>query len=134
MKSDQTLTILFWYLKSKADSNGFAPIICRISIDGSNEEFSIAHKVHVDHCDIDTKRVKTAKNAKVINSTINGIQSNLETQFTVLKTQHETISPLMLKNAYNNLPVDHKKGSKRSDVKKMPTLLELTDQPLTFRR
>lgn len=96
MKSNQALTILFWYRKSKADSKGFAPIICRISIDGSNEEFSTAHKVHIDHWDIDIKRVRTAANAKAINSIINRIQNNLETHFTVLKTQYESISTLML--------------------------------------
>ena len=45
-----------------------APINCRISIDGSNEEFSIAYKVHIDHWDIDIKRVRKATNAKAINS------------------------------------------------------------------
>lgn len=39
-------------------------IICRISIAGSDEEFSIAQKVHIDHWGIDIKRVRTAANAK----------------------------------------------------------------------
>jgi asparagine synthetase A len=109
MKSNQVLTILFWHRKSKADSKGLAPIICRISIDGSNEEFSVAHKVHVDDWDIDVKRVRKATNAKAINSTINHIQNILETHFTVLKTQYDSVSALMLKNAYKNLPIHHKK-------------------------
>ncbi len=45
MKSNQKLTVLFWHRKSKADANGLAPIICRISIDGSEAEFSIGKKV-----------------------------------------------------------------------------------------
>ncbi len=128
MKSNQTLKVLFWHRKSKADSKGFAPIICRISIDGSSEEFSISHKVHTYDWDVDTKRVRANTNSKKINSIINTIQSNLETQFTVLKTLHGVISPLMLRNAFNNLPVDHKKGNQRVGSQNKPTLLELTDQ------
>jgi len=127
MKSNQALTILFWHRKSKADSRGFAPIICRISIDGSNEEFSIAQKVHIDHWDINIKRVRTVANAKAINSNINRIQSNLETHFTVLKTQYDSVSALMLKNAYKNLPIHHKKGNQKPVIQQIPTLLELTD-------
>ena len=74
MKSNQTLKVLFWHRKSKADSKGFAPIICRISIDGSNEEFSISRKVHINDWDVDTKRVRYTTNSKKINSTINTIQ------------------------------------------------------------
>lgn len=46
MKSNQKMTLLFWHCKSKADGNGNAPIICRISIDDEEEELSIGRKVH----------------------------------------------------------------------------------------
>lgn len=68
MKSNQNLSILFWHRKSKADSNGFAPIICRISIDGLQKEFSIARKVHSDNWDTRNKRVSSCTDAKRINS------------------------------------------------------------------
>jgi uncharacterized membrane protein len=50
MKSNQTLKVLFWHRKSKADSRGLTPIICRISIDGEDAEFSTTLKAHVEHC------------------------------------------------------------------------------------
>ncbi|WP_410429570.1 hypothetical protein [Pedobacter lusitanus] len=48
MKSNQNLSILFWHRKSKADINGYAPIICRISIDGKQTEFSIARRMWIE--------------------------------------------------------------------------------------
>lgn len=128
MKSNQTLTILFWHRKSKADAKGFAPIICRISIDGMNEEFSIARKVHISNWNLSAKRATSCSDAKSINSTINRIQSDLERHFTVLQTNHKIITPLMLRNIYKCLPTDHKKGKpKPKPEDKIPSLLELAD-------
>ena len=53
MKSNQTLKILFWHRKSKADLKDHAPIICRISIDGKDAEFSTGQKVHINNWDIE---------------------------------------------------------------------------------
>jgi len=41
MKSNQKLALLFWHRKSKADKNGFAPVICRITIDDNSDPASI---------------------------------------------------------------------------------------------
>ncbi|QNK64012.1 hypothetical protein H7F33_05845 [Pedobacter sp. PAMC26386] len=65
MKSNQTLTILFWHRKSKKDANGLAPI-CRISIDGMEEELSTGRKAHVDNWNNTTKRVITGQHAKIV--------------------------------------------------------------------
>jgi len=127
MKSNQTLKILFWHRKSKADSKGFAPIICRISIDGDDEEFSTAQKVHIDSWDVETKKVIKSSNSKKINSTITNIENTLEVNFTVLKTQYGCVSPLMLKNAFQNRPVDNKKGESQKKEQKTPSLLELIE-------
>ena len=43
MKSNQKLSVLFWHRKSKVDANGYAPIICRISIDGEDDRKLILH-------------------------------------------------------------------------------------------
>lgn len=127
MKSNQTLKILFWHRKSKADSKGFAPIICRISIDGNDEEFSTAQKVHFDSWDVKTKKVIKSHNSKKINSIIANIENTLEVNFTVLKTQYDCVNPLMLKNAFQNLPVDNKKGEGKKNKQKTPLLLELIE-------
>jgi len=67
MKSNQTLKILFWHRKSKADSKGLAPIICRISIDGKDEEFSTSQKVHIADWDVEAKKVTRSADSKKIN-------------------------------------------------------------------
>lgn len=64
MKSNQKLTVLFWHRKSKADVKGYAPVICRISIDGDEQQFSISRKVHLTEWDQETKRVKGGADAK----------------------------------------------------------------------
>ncbi|SFE33935.1 hypothetical protein SAMN03003324_00135 [Pedobacter antarcticus] len=100
MKSNQTLKILFWHRKSKADSKGFAPIICRISIDGKDAEFSTSQKVHLSEWDVKTKKVIGSINLKKINSALNHIESSLEINFTVLKTKFDDVTPIMLKNVF----------------------------------
>ncbi|QNK64101.1 site-specific integrase [Pedobacter sp. PAMC26386] len=127
MKSNQTLTILFWHRKSKKDANGLAPIICRISIDGMDEELSTGRKAHVDNWDNKTKRVITGQHAKMTNSLINRMQVDLERYFTVLQSNFDAVTPLKLKNIYRNLPHDHKKGQTAITAKKKISLLELAD-------
>jgi len=89
MKSNQTLKILFWHRKSKADLKDHAPIICRISIDGKDAEFSTGQKVHINNWDIELKKIIKSENAKKINAELNQISSVLEVNFTVLKTKYE---------------------------------------------
>ena len=130
MKSNQTLTLLFWHRKSKADKDGYAPLICRISIDARNEEFTTGIKVHLDQWNVGTKRVTGGNDAKKINSRINQIQADLERHFAILQIQHENITPLMLKNAFRNLPLDHAKGAARpeSNSNTLPSLMEVADK------
>ncbi len=71
MKSNQKLTLLFWHRTSKADKNGFAPIICRISIDGEEEEeISIGRKVHIAKWDSENKRAIGGPEEKKTNQKI----------------------------------------------------------------
>lgn len=127
MKSNQTLKVLFWHRKSKADSKGFAPIICRISIDAKDVEFSTAQKVHIDCWDVETKKVIMSADAKKINMALNHVESSLEVNFTVLKTKYNCVSPLMLKNAFHNLPIESKKGEAKLREREIPRLLALTE-------
>jgi len=127
MKSNQTLKILFWHRKSKADLKNYAPIICRISIDGKDAEFSTGQKVHINNWDIELKKVIRSENAKKINAELNRISSVLEVNFTVLKTKYEFISPSMLKNSYRNVPIERNVQIKSHNLNKVPSLLELVD-------
>ncbi|MBB5645711.1 site-specific integrase [Pedobacter cryoconitis] len=124
MKSNQNMSILFWHRKSKADNNGYAPIICRISIDGKQIEFSTAKKIPNDRWDVEKKRILPCPEAKSINSALNRIQCELEKHFTILQSLHEIVSPAMLRKSYRNLSIDNSK-KKEQTGNKIPTLLEL---------
>lgn len=127
MKSNQKLTVLFWHRKSKADANGLAPIICRISIDGSEAEFSIGKKVSIGHWDTEAKKAKGGAEARIINKRITQISADLERHFTVLQMEHSHISPIMLRNVFNGLPFDQRKGMPNKAVHQSATILTLTD-------
>jgi hypothetical protein len=59
MKNHQKLTLLFWHRKSKADKKGYAPVICRISMDGEPEaELATSKKVHMDEWCKDNKKAR----------------------------------------------------------------------------
>ncbi|WP_416338768.1 Arm DNA-binding domain-containing protein [Pedobacter sp. MC2016-05] len=72
---------MFWQRKSKADLKDYAPIICRISIDGKGAEFSTDQKVHINNWNIELKKVIRSENAKKINSELIRISSVLEVNF-----------------------------------------------------
>ncbi len=92
--------MLFWHRKSKADKNGLAPVICRISVDGDDEEIGTGRKVHIDNWDVENKMATGGKVEKQTNAYLAGMTNDLETYFKVLQSQHEVITPLMLKNVY----------------------------------
>jgi len=127
MKSNQKLTLLFWHRKSKADAMGYAPVICRISIDGSEEEFPIGRKVRLNDWDTENKKAKGGLEAKKTNQKIAQVTADLERYFTVLQLEHEHITPLMLKNVYNGLPAGHQKGKAKPEHPKATTLLQVAD-------
>lgn len=58
MKSNQKLTLLLWQRKSKVDAKGYAPIYCRMSIEGKEEELATGVKAHLDEWDKDFKKAK----------------------------------------------------------------------------
>ena len=127
MKSNQKLTLLFWHRKSKADNNGNAPIICRISIDGEEEEMSIGRKVHLNKWDAESKRAIGGTEEKKTNQKIVQVTADLERHFTVLQLEHEFITPIMLKNVYNGLPAEHQKGRPKPEAQQTATLLQVAD-------
>ncbi len=127
MKSNQKLSLLFWHRKSKSDNAGFAPVICRISIDSRSEEFSIGKKVHVDHWDAGTKKAVGGKEAKAVNQKISSVATDMERHFTVLQMEHSNVTPLMVKNAFLGLPATGGRKIQGQPPKGPDTLLKLAD-------
>jgi len=129
MKNNQKLTVLFWHRKSKADETGSAPIICRITVDSSEAEFSIGKKIPAKNWNSKTKRVYGCLDAKLINSRINQIETDLERHFFKLQFEHEYISPIMVRNVYKGLSADYKPGeSQNSNESQTRSILALADQ------
>lgn len=121
MKSNQKLFVMFWLKKSKATTDGSAPIYARITIDGLSDEISTGKKAHPDYWDTENKIVtQHGTDAKKINQKIRQVETDLDRHFGVLQTQYEHITPLMLKNVFNGIPAEQRKqqsGERRETVK-----------------
>jgi len=134
MKNYQNLTLLFWHRKSKADSKGNAPVICRLSIEGEEEaEIATGKKVHSTEWCLENKKAKgTSAQAKETNLKISEMTVDLKRLFTVLQMQHERITPLMIKNLYQGKPAEQPKEFKVKPMPKgnepTPTLLQAADK------
>ncbi len=128
MRNHQKLTLLFWHRKSKADAKGYAPVICRISIEGEEpEELAIGRKVHLNNWDVENKIAKGGSYEKKTNLKISEVTVDLNRDFAVMQTQYEHITPLMLKNVYKGLPAKLLKGLPKPELKIIPSLLQLSD-------
>lgn len=129
MKNHQKLTLLFWHRKSKADAKeGYAPVICRISIEGEeSEELAIGRKVHTANWDIKNKKAKGGFEAKKTNFKILEVTVDLERKFTQLQLEYERITPLMVKNVYQGLPAKLLKALPKQEPQIIPSLLQVAD-------
>jgi site-specific recombinase XerD len=135
MKNHQNLTLLFWHRKSKPDTRGYAPVICRISIEGEpEEEISTGKKVLLNEWSLENKKaIGNSKEAKETNLKISELTVDLTRHFTVLQIQYEKITPLMLKNVYQGKPADLQREIKetrkiiKEEKPRTPTLLQAVD-------
>lgn len=127
MRNHQKLTLLFWHRKS-TDAKGYAPVICRISIQGEvSEELAIGMKVHLNDWDVENKKAKGGSHGKKVNLKISEVTVDLNREFVVLQAGHERITPLMVKNVYNGLPPNMIKNVAKPELKVVPTLLQVSD-------
>jgi site-specific recombinase XerD len=128
MRNHQKLTLLFWHRKSKPDAKGYAPVICRISIEGEvSEELAIGMKVHLSDWDVENKKAKGGSHGKKVNFKISEVTVDLNREFVILQSGYERITPLMIKNVYNGLPPNFIKSAIKPEHKVVPTLLQISD-------
>jgi site-specific recombinase XerD len=105
MKFKQNLSIMFWLYRSKATSDGKAPLYARVTIEGKFKDISVGRKAPVDQWDEKMKEVTAGDaEARVTNSKIAELESDLTAHFKVLQSQHEVVMPEMLKRAYLGKP------------------------------
>ncbi|MDB5133737.1 MAG: integrase [Mucilaginibacter sp.] len=138
MKNNQNISLLFWHRKSKQNKNGYAPIICRISIKGGPKaEIAIGKKAHFDEWDLDNKKAKGKdKETKEINLKISELTVDLNRYFIFLQGRYEKITALMLKNVYLGKPAKQQKVVNKSEklIEKkssIPTFLQTVDIHIT---
>ena len=128
MKSNQKLLIMFWLKKSKATKkDGTAPLYARVTIDGEDEEISTSIKIRPEHWDTDAKRhTEPTTEGRKTNLEIAQAEIDIDRFFKVLQTQHDSVTPLMVKHAY----LEYKHPSKKV-IEPPPvdhTLIEQFDQ------
>lgn len=129
MKSNQKLLLMFWLFKAKATKkDDKAPLYVRITIDGKDEEMSLGSKVDPHYWNTELKKVTgSSPESKLTNKKIREVSVDLERHFTLLQSQYEKITPLMLKNDYKGLSPMLKKDEPKLPEIKVPTILEAFD-------
>ncbi len=73
------------------------------------------------------KPKKTTPTTKLSIANYSRLKAALDRHFTALQSQHGRITPLMLKNVFNNLPVNQRKG-KPKELRIKRTLLGTADE------
>jgi site-specific recombinase XerD len=83
----------FYVKESKKDLNGEAPIYLRITINRERAEISTNRRINPANWDRASERVSgRSESARIINSTLNNILSNVEKQYSGLNAQDKWIS------------------------------------------
>lgn len=114
MKLNQSMSILFWLYKQKADDSGVAPIYCRITLGETRTQFSTSKKVHPDFWNSTANKVSIkCPNAAAINEDLDGIKGDLRKIFNQLTATHEAVTGEMVKNAFTG------KGQEKKTVKEL---------------
>ncbi|MBB1642792.1 site-specific integrase [Sphingobacterium sp. UME9] len=127
--NNQKVHILFWLKRSKKTSDGTCPLYARITIEGEEEPLSLGIKIKPQFWDTNIKRdTESSATARENNLKISKADVDLDTHLKILRSKHEKITPLMLKNAYLGLPLDYIGPVQKSmEIEKKPTLLKVFD-------
>ena len=102
MKVNQDLSILFWLCKQRKDDSGKAPIYARLTIDGIRTQFSLGKKVLPSQFMQQSGLVKgSSEDAKTLNNYLTLVKGKLQQHYNILITQHEIVTPEMVRNAFS---------------------------------
>lgn len=100
MKQHQNLCVLFWLRKSKVP-DGPAPLYVRLTIEGLRSEFALGRKVQPDKWLAKAGVMKgTSEEARTINHYISQVKTELHKHYSLLLSQHDYVTPEMLRNSY----------------------------------
>jgi site-specific recombinase XerD len=127
--NNQKVRLLFWLKKAKKTNDGKAPLYLRITIDGEVEPMSLGIKIKPEYWDAEIKRdTEPCITAKENNLQISKVESDLNTHLSILRSQHEVITPLMLKNAFLGLPLTYNGVIPKGATIEKPTLLKSLEE------
>jgi integrase len=126
MQVNQTLSILFYLKRSKANKSGMTAIYVRVTIDGLHAEISLGCKVLPCHWDNTNKKlISDDPNAKMINKKIGQTKTDIERHFDLVHAKQMIATPKLVLDSYKS-PV---KGEKlRQDRIQSLTLSNRLDE------
>lgn len=81
MKS--TFKVLFYLKKNEPKKNGYVTIMIRITVDGSNTQFSSKLDMHPDDWDVSKGQARTGKGYSIKNSALNRLLESIKSELTV---------------------------------------------------
>lgn len=81
MKS--TFKVLFYLKKNEPKKNGQVTIMIRVTVDGSNTQFSSKLDIHPDNWDVSKGQAKTGKGYSVQNTNLNHLIESIKAELTV---------------------------------------------------
>lgn len=82
--------ILFFIYKSKPNSKGEVPIICRITLDGVRKQFATGNNIKEQQWNLSSQRFKgSSKDARIINSNLDTIEQKLNKAYSEILKEKE---------------------------------------------
>jgi len=96
-----SLSLLFYIKRCKADSNGKASVYARITVNGRRSEFSIRHKIDINKWSSKAGKAKGFSiETKEFNHFINSIRLNIHKIYQRLVNEERSISSQLIKDIY----------------------------------
>jgi integrase len=97
----QRLSILFYPVNSKENSEGTVPIFVRVTIDGFFHEISTGVRIDAGSWDVEAKKVKAEyADHKQLNSRLTEIKVDLERHFDLVQATKEIATPQLVLQSY----------------------------------
>lgn len=98
---ENSLSLLFYIKKSKADSSGQANIYLRITVNGKRAELSIRRKIHVDHWNVE---ISQSRGNSTASQEINRLMTNIKSKIYLIEQEllnnGKSVTAIALRNAY----------------------------------
>ncbi|MBA5793522.1 site-specific integrase [Flavobacterium sp. xlx-214] len=99
-----TFKVLFYLKKNAPKKNGMVPIMCRITINGSQSAFSTKLDISVSNWDLKYGRVLgKSREAQNINGKLDKIRLNMEECYSKILKNEGNVNSIKLKNVYLGL-------------------------------